>query len=62
MIIRSIFRTLVLGTMFFGIVLSTGAAFAVDSIKGLVALGRAPIAESTITLWEASAGAPRQTP
>ena len=60
MIFRSIVRTLMLGTMFLASVLSTGAAFAVDSIEGLVALGGAPIANSTVTLWEASADAPRQ--
>ena len=60
MIPRSIVRTLMLGTMFLASVLSTGAAFAADSIKGLVALGSAPIAKSTVTLWEASADAPRQ--
>ena len=36
------------------------AALAADSIKGIVALGRAPVAKSTVTLWEATAGAPRQ--
>jgi hypothetical protein len=49
-----------LGTMFVAIVLSAGAAFAADSIKGLVVCGGAPIANSTVTLWEASADAPKQ--
>ncbi len=37
-----------------------GQACAADSIKGQVILGSAPIAKSTVTLWEASAGAPKQ--
>src|SRR5271166_1654232 len=40
--------------------LLAGAAFAADSIKGQVLGGGAPIAKSTVTLWEASAGAPKQ--
>jgi len=36
------------------------SAFAADSIKGQVLGGGAPIAKSTVTLWEASANAPRQ--
>ena len=35
-------------------------AFASDSIKGQVLGGNAPIAKSTVTLWEASADAPKQ--
>ena len=35
-------------------------AFAADSIKGQVLGGGAPIAKSTVTLWEASADAPKQ--
>src|SRR5450631_4183635 len=38
----------------------TGSAFAADSIKGQVLGGNAPIAKSTVTLWEASADAPKQ--
>ena len=60
MIIRSIVRTLMLGTLFLAIVLSAGAAFAADSIKGQVLGGNAPIAKSKVTLWEASADAPKQ--
>ena len=41
-------------------VLLAGAGFAADSIKGQVLGGGAPIAKSTVTLWEASAGAPKQ--
>jgi hypothetical protein len=37
-----------------------GQAFATDSIKGQVLGGGAPIAKSTVTLWEASADAPKQ--
>jgi hypothetical protein len=35
-------------------------AFADEVIKGQVLGGGAPIAKSTVTLWEASAGAPKQ--
>jgi hypothetical protein len=41
-------------------VLLAGAAFASDIINGQVQGGGAPIANSTVTLWEASAGAPKQ--
>src|SRR5271165_6432219 len=41
-------------------VLLTGAVFAADSVKGQVMGGGAPIAKSTVTLWEASADAPKQ--
>jgi len=51
---------LMLGTTIVAIALSTGTALAADSIKGLVSLGAAPIARSTVTLWEASADAPKQ--
>src|SRR5271157_2407588 len=37
-----------------------GWAFAAESIKGQVLGGGAPIAKSTVTLWEASADAPKQ--
>ena len=37
-----------------------GQAWAADTIKGQVLGGGVPIAKSTVTLWEASAGAPRQ--
>ena len=57
---RTIVRTLLLGTMFLAIILSAGAVFAGDSIKGQVVCGGAPIAKSTVTLWEASANAPKQ--
>lgn len=41
-------------------VLTIGQAFADQTIKGQVLGGGAPIAKSTVTLWEASAGAPKQ--
>src|SRR5271157_4951951 len=40
--------------------LLAGQASAADSIKGQVLGGGAPIAKSTVTLWEASADAPKQ--
>ena len=46
---------LVVATLIFA-----GQASAADSIKGQVLGGGAPIAKSTVTLWEASAGAPKQ--
>jgi hypothetical protein len=46
--------------MFVGFLLSAGVALGADSIKGLVDLGGAPIARSTVTLWEATAGAPKR--
>ena len=57
---RTIVRTLMLATMFVAMVLSAGAAFAADNIKGQVLGGGAPITKSTVALWEASAGAPKQ--
>jgi hypothetical protein len=50
---------LVLGVLTLCVLLA-GAAFAADSIKGQVLGGGAPIAKSTVTLWEASAGPPKQ--
>src|SRR5271166_2850151 len=41
-------------------VLLAGAASAADNIKGQVLGGGAPIAKSTVTLWEASADALKQ--
>ena len=37
-----------------------GAVFAADSIKDQVLGGGAPITKSTVTVWEASADAPKQ--
>ena len=41
-------------------VLSVAPAVAADSLSGQVLGAGAPIANSTVTLWAASAGAPRQ--
>src|SRR5271165_5503604 len=60
MITQAIVRKFMLATLFVASVLSAGAAIAADSIKGQVILGGAPIAKSTVTLWEASASAPKQ--
>ena len=38
----------------------TGAAFDADSVRGQVVGGGAPIAKSTVTLFAATAGAPKQ--
>src|SRR5271157_4879756 len=40
--------------------LLAGQASAAEGIKGQVLGGGAPVAKSTVTLWEASAGAPKQ--
>src|SRR5271156_5061934 len=40
--------------------LIAGSASAADSIRGQVLGGGAPIAKSTVTLWQASADAPKQ--
>src|SRR5271167_1082647 len=40
--------------------LIAGSASAADSIRGQVLGGGAPIAKSTVTLWEVSADAPKQ--
>jgi hypothetical protein len=42
------------------IALTTGAAYAADTLKGQVLVGGSAIAKSTVTLWAASAGAPKQ--
>ena len=52
-------RKLVFGAIALN-VFHAGAAFAADSIKGQVLGGGAPIAKSTVTLWAASAAAPKQ--
>ena len=51
-------RTLKLATLV-PLVFLIGQALAAD-IKGQVMGGGAPIAQSTVTLWAASAGAPKQ--
>ena len=40
--------------------LAAGQASAATSLKGQVLVGKAPLAKSTVTLWAASAGAPKQ--
>ena len=52
---RLILTGLVLSTVFL-----TGRAPAAETIKGQVLGGGAPIAQSTVTLWAASADAPKQ--
>src|SRR5271167_1383717 len=49
----------VLGSLTFCVLLAETAS-AADGVKGQVTGGGAPIAKSTVTLWEASAGAPKQ--
>ncbi len=51
---------LTLFMLFVSSLLLAGQAFAADSIKGQVLGGGAPIAQSSVTLWEASAGPPKQ--
>src|SRR5271165_6563069 len=51
---------MMLGFVFISSLLLVGQASAADSIKGQVLGGGAPIANSTLTLWEASSGAPKQ--
>ncbi len=58
--IQRLLRKLMLVALVVFSVSVAGQAFAADSIKGQVILGTAPIAKSTVTLWEASAGAPKQ--
>ncbi len=53
-------RSLTLPALIAFTFLAVGQAFAADSIKGQVLGGGVPIAKSTVTLWEASAAAPKQ--
>ena len=54
-------RKLTLATLIFlSSLFLAGQAFAADSIKGQVLGGNAPIAKSTVTLWEAGADAAKQ--
>jgi len=57
---RAIIRKLTLAVLALSSLFLAGSASAADSIKGQVLGGGAPIAKSTVTLWEASAGAPKQ--
>ena len=54
------FREFALVSLVFSIVAMTGQAVADETIKWQVLGGGAPIANSTVTLWQASAGAPKQ--
>jgi hypothetical protein len=60
MISQALARILTLGTLFVASLLSTGVAFAAESIKGQVLLAGSPVANSTVTLYETSADAPKQ--
>ena len=53
-------RKLTLTMLALSSLLFAGQVFAADSIQGEVLGGGAPIANSTVTLWAASADAPRQ--
>ncbi len=58
--IQRLLRKLMPAALAVFIVALAGQAFAADNIRGQVLGGGAPIAQSTVTLWAASAGAPRQ--
>src|SRR5271166_708152 len=58
--IPAFFRKLTLAALVTSSLILAAQAFAADSIKGQVLGGGAPIAKSTVTLWEASSGAPKQ--
>ncbi len=53
-------RKLTIAVLALSSLLLAGQALAADSIKGQVLGGGAPIAQSTVTLWAASADAPKQ--
>jgi len=53
-------KNLILAALAAATLFITGPAFAADSIKGQVLAAGAPIAKSTVTLWQASADAPKQ--
>ncbi len=57
---RATRQSLMLSTLLVASLVAAGAASAAESIKGQVLGGGAPIAKSTVTLWEASADAPKQ--
>ena len=60
MTVPALFHRLTLSVFIAIVLLLAGEAFAADSIKGQVLGGGAPIAKATVTLWEASADAPKQ--
>src|SRR5271157_1833174 len=55
-----IIRKLALAALVASSLFLAGSASAADSIKGQVMGGGAPIAKSTVTVWEASADAPKK--
>jgi hypothetical protein len=57
---RTWFQKLALGAFVASSLFLVEFAFAADSIRGQVLGGGAPIANSTVTLWEAGADAPKQ--
>ena len=58
--ISSWIRSYALGTVACAILVSAGAAAAATHIEGQVQGDGGPIANSTVTLWEANVGAPKQ--
>src|SRR5208283_4653044 len=56
----AIIRRLTLAALALSSLFLAGSASAADNIKGQVLGAGAPIAKSTVTLWEASADAPKQ--
>ena len=58
--LRTIARSFPLGVFVFCLLCGVGAASAADVIEGRVLGGGAPIANSAVTLWAATADAPKQ--
>jgi hypothetical protein len=54
------FRFCALSVLALGITVLGGLAFAADHLSGQVLTGGAPLAKSTVALWEASANAPKK--
>jgi hypothetical protein len=52
--------TYALVSLAFSVLMTAGRAMADETIKGQVVGGGAPIANSTVTLWQAGAGTPKQ--
>jgi hypothetical protein len=57
---RQNLRTYLGRLLFVGSIAVAGHALAADSIKGQVLIGGAPVARSTVRLWTASTGEPKQ--
>jgi len=53
-------RSSVMAVMPIAALLLGGAGFAADHVSGQVTIGGAPVDKATVTLWEASAGAPKK--